>query len=100
MKKIVYIFILLILFSCSSNNKIEKEKIKQDTWSILDIKTDEQNIIEVKELLEDNAPSTIKSVKNENTESWVLSDKELEIIENTSSWEIDNLIDILFQDLN
>ena len=100
MKKIVYILLVLLLFSCSSDKIIEKESVKLDTWSILDIKTDEQNLIEVKELLEDNDPSNITNVKNENTESWVLSDKELEIIENTSSWEIDNLIDILFQDLN
>lgn len=99
MKKIVYIFILLILLSCSSNKKIEKDSINVDTWSILDTKTNEESLKEVKELLENEAPGTIETTENENTESWVLSDKELKIIENTSSWEIDNLIDILFQNL-
>lgn len=96
MKKIIYILVMLLLFSCSDNKNIEIE----NTWSIIDTKTDEQSLKEVKNLLEDEAPSTIKIVEKEDTESWVLSDKEIEIIENTSSWEIDNLIDILFQDLN
>lgn len=96
MKKNIYILVILLLFSCSDNKNIEIE----NTWSIIDTKTDEQSLNEVKNLLEDEASSTIKIVEKEDTESWVLSDKELEIIENTSSWEIDNLIDILFQDLN
>lgn len=46
--------------------------------------------------------NNIQNQENSNTETetWVLSQEELKIIENTSDWEIDELINILFQDVN
>lgn len=100
MKKIAYILLVILLCSCSSNKNMEKEKININTWSIIDTKTDEQSLEEVKVLLENKPLSSEKDPEKEKTETWILNEKELNIIENTSSWEIDNLIDILFQDTN
>lgn len=103
MKKIAYILLIIILSSCSKNINTEKESINQNTWSIIDAKTDEDNLKEIKKLLENEAISPTKNTatwKINTTESWILSDKEIKIIENTNTWEIDELIDILFQDLN
>jgi hypothetical protein len=103
MKKIIYILLILIILSCSSNKNIEKENISLNPWSKIENKTDEQNLKEIKDLLNDAPLSTephTETGKINNTESWILNEKDLKIIENTNSWEIDELIDILFQDLN
>jgi hypothetical protein len=103
MKKIQYILFIFLLLSCSSIKNIEKESNNQNTWNIINIKTDEENLEEIKKLLGNEQAPITKSTSTwiiNTTESWILSEKELKIIENTNSWEIDNLIDILFQDLN
>lgn len=127
MKKYIIIWILVMLTSCSqkhetnnNTNFIETENINWDTL-------DSEKIGQIKNLLSDEEKDStinsstwvinpinnnIKKIDSENTilkdktnnfietDTWILTEEELDIINNTADAEIDELIDILFKDLN
>lgn len=113
MKKLSYLLLFIILISCSKNKEIKENPLFLVTWSIIENNIDNEKVDQIKVLLNDEENKDTKNegiVKteekpnltptlNENTETWVLTEEELNIIENTTDWEIDELIDILFKDL-
>lgn len=115
----------MLLLSCSQKQESENNTnlIEQNntSWDTLD----SEKIDQIKNLLEtDNKETTVntwieektniktntpnkpkintenKNTIKENTETWVLTEEEIDIIDNTTDAEIDELIDILFKDIN
>lgn len=126
MRKFIIIWILILLTSCSQKNEtnntnfIETENIN---WETLD----SEKIDQIKSLLSDEEkdstinsstwvikptnnnvkktdfPTIIINDKTNNlikTDTWILTEEEIDIIDNTADAEIDELIDILFKDIN
>lgn len=91
-----------------TKNNIEDitKKTDDNTWTIKtnDISNKNSIIWPTKNTSNSKIPTSIKQnniINNEvKNETWVLTKEELEIIENTKDWEIDELINILFKDLN
>jgi hypothetical protein len=129
MKKIIYLLLFIILISCSKHKEVEeKNNILLNTWSVIENNIDDNKIDQIKNLLNDTKNIIIEpgsknevqkneistkikdktpiitsinnTTKSKATESWILTEEELNIIENTTDWEIDKLIDLLFKDLN
>ena len=69
-----------------------------ETWTQNNV---QKNEVPIKIKYKTPAITTINNTtKFQTTETWILTTEELNIIENTTDWEIDKLIDILFKDLN
>lgn len=125
MRKIVYLLLILLLVSCWKDKEINTPVLITNTWSKITNTIDDEKIVQIKELLksekelnliietwsQNEVPKTITPRKTNGTtpsvtwvenytETWVLTEEEINIIENTTDWEIDELIDILFRDLN
>ncbi|NDK08209.1 hypothetical protein EOM39_03085 [Candidatus Gracilibacteria bacterium] len=126
MRKFIIIGILILLTSCSQKNEtnntnfIETENINGETL-------DSEKIDQIKSLLSDEEkdstinsstgvikptnnnvkktdfPTIIINDKTNNlikTDTGILTEEEIDIIDNTADAEIDELIDILFKDIN
>ncbi len=125
MKKIIYLLLFIILISCSKNTEVEEENIPIMLWNTIENDIEAEKIDQIENFLKDKQniepitriwtqnnvqknelPIKIKNKNpittpiNKTSEYWVLTKEELNIIENTTDWEIDKLIDILFKDLN
>lgn len=125
MKKIIFLLLILLLVSCWKEKEIKKTILNINTWSKIENTIDSEKVVQIKNLLKVNKDEililetwsnnektkTITQKKTNwiypvgiwaenNTETWILSEEEINIIENTTDGEIDELIDILFKDLN
>ncbi|MFA5917456.1 MAG: hypothetical protein WC850_04470 [Candidatus Gracilibacteria bacterium] len=129
MKKIIYLLLFIILISCSKHKEVEeKNNILLNTGSVIENNIDDNKIDQIKNLLNDTKNIIIEpgsknevqkneistkikdktpiitsinnTTKSKATESGILTEEELNIIENTTDGEIDKLIDLLFKDLN
>lgn len=121
MKKIISLILLsVIVISCSKNREIKAENFQFITWNQSNDSSEVKKIEQIRLLLNDNENKTdenkttviktdTKINKEEktsvitpenNSETWILTEEEINIIENTTDWEIDQLIDIIFKDLN
>lgn len=87
-----------------------KEELKNQTWSKItenkkQINNTKNKVINknIDPKIENILESSWTEIKNENiiqnTESWIFTEEELNIINNITEWEVDKLIDILFKDL-
>jgi hypothetical protein len=127
MKKFTYLLLLIVLFSCSKHKEVKEENIPIIVWNTIENDFENEKIDQIKNLLKDNkniepiietwaqnniqkneSPIKIKDKtpiitpinKTIKSKTSILTEEELNIIENTTDWEIDKLIDILFKDLN
>lgn len=93
MKTYIYLILLIFLSSCSIfKNEINKE---ENFWNE---SISQEKLNDIKVLLSPEVKEDINKNK-ENFENSVLTQEEIEIIESTTDWEIDELIDLLFKDL-
>lgn len=107
MKKIIFIILILSLFSCSQENK-EMELNKNNNNQIQKKEDDTEKISQIRELLKDEIEKKeikeeikFEIVKEENVD-WdtnieSLEENEITSIKNTSDEEIDELINIIFK---
>lgn len=84
----------------------ENTEIISQSWEVISTWTEifkqEKEIIPKPkkiEITQDTKKQENLSEVKKNYESWVLTPEEIEIIESTTDWEIDELIDLLFKDL-
>lgn len=107
MKKIIFIILILSLFSCSQENK-EMELNKNNNNQIQKKEDDTEKIAQIRELLKDEIENKeikeeikFEIVKEENvdrdTNIESLEENEITSIKKTSDEEIDDLINIIFK---
>lgn len=89
-----------------SPNTKENTEIVSQSWKVIltwsEVKKEEIKIINPPKKIEVIQDTKKQETTIENTEiyeSWVLTQEEIEIIESTTDSEIDELIDLLFKDL-
>lgn len=83
------------LLKTDNNKEISDIETITKTWTENNIQISEDS-----KKIKYKIPVITTTPKSSSTDTWILTEEEINIIENTTDWEIDKLIDILFKDLN